>query len=670
MTRQSGPKGEHPPRLGGRRSRPPNPPQRVHSAAMDLHVAGPLASPEERAAVDAFLDPIIGPARGGWDGGERDVAVDGRAARGGHEARGNRSLLLPALHAVQDRIGWISQPALGYVCRRLTVPPAEAYGVATFYALLSTVPRPQRVVHVCDDMACRLAGAEEVCADLERGLGPAGHPRDEGSATWLRSPCLGQCERAPAALFTIAGDPPVRFSTGPLDAAGILGALEDPATGDRTGLAATLPTAPTEERLAALRRFVPQAGQPGLRLLARVGLVDPTSLTDYLASGGYRALKAAIDQGPERVISEVITAEVLGRGGAAFPAGRKWAAARASTGFPKNIVCNADEAEPGTFKDRVILEEDPFALVESMTIAAFAVGAELGFIYLRGEYPLAEARMQHAIDQARSRGLLGPDVMGAGFAFDIEIRRGGGAYVCGEGTAIYESIEGKRGEPRNKAARSTTAGLFQKPTVLNNVETLVNVPGIVLEGGDVYAALGTPGSRGHKLFSISGHVARPGVYEAEFGITLRDLIELAGGVPGGRNVKAVNLGGAAGAFVGPESLHMPLTFEHAKEEGATLGAGAVVVFDDSTDLLGILRRIAEFFRDESCGQCVPCRVGTVRQEEILARLAARRTNGSLEDELRLLEDLGRVMRDASICGLGQTANDAVRTGLRFAGVTA
>ena len=218
-----------------------------------------------------------------------------------------------------------------------------------------------------------------------------------------------------------------------------------------------------------------------------------------------------------------------------------------------------------------------------MTIAGFAAGAERGFLYIRGEYPLGEARMANAIAQARERGLLGPDVMGAGFAFDIEIRRGGGAYICGEETALFESIEGKRGEPRNKPP-FPEAGLFQQPTVVNNVETLVNIPGIILDGGAEYAALGTPTSTGHKLFSISGHVARPGVYETEFGITLRDLIELAGGVPGGRAVKAVNLGGAAGVFVGPEAIHMPLTFEHAKEMGATLGAGAVVVFDETTDV--------------------------------------------------------------------------------------
>lgn len=637
---------------------------------MDLRIADIAASPAEREAIDAYLDPRIGSARGGWDGGERDVEVDGRVARGGHEARSNRHLLLPTLHAVQDRVGWISPGAVAHIARRLTLPPAEIFGVASFYALLSTSDQPPAAVHVCDDMACRLAGAERICDELEAELGPAGHPKPGEQRTWHRSPCLGQCERAPAALFTIAGDPPIRVSTGPLDTPAILRRLDDGLIGrdDLEAFEGPIGTAPTPERLEQLRRFAPQVGEPGLRLLGRVGRIDPTSLTDYLANGGYRALGEAIAAGPERVIEEVITAEVLGRGGAAFPAGRKWAAARATQSWPKNIVCNADEAEPGTFKDRVILEEDPFALVEAMTIAAFAVGAELGFIYLRGEYPLAEARMQNAIDRAREKGLLGDDVMGGGFAFDIEIRRGGGAYICGEGTAIYESIEGKRGEPRNKAARSTTAGLFQKPTVLNNVETLVNVLSIVLEGGDVYRTLGTQGSTGHKLFSVSGHVARPGVYETEFGITLRDLIELAGGVPGGKQVKAVNIGGAAGSFVGPDKLHMPLTYEHAKEEGVTIGAGAVVVFDEDTDVLDILRRIAEFFRDESCGQCVPCRVGTVRQEELLARLIANRPRGSIADELALLDELGQAMRDASICGLGQTANDAVASGVRLVGV--
>jgi NADH-quinone oxidoreductase subunit F len=639
---------------------------------MDLVVVDIAATPAERAAIDAVLDPVVGPVKGGWDGGERKVETDGRVARGGHEARSHRHMLLPAFHAAQDAAGWISPGALAHICRRLMVPPAEAYGVASFYALLSTAPKPRAVAHVCDDMTCRLAGAETVCSDLERELGPAGRPAPGARMTWTRSACLGLCEQAPAALFTVAGDQPIRRSLGPIDAAGVITHLEAGLQGRqlRGAVDRTLDTVASPERLESIRRFVPQAGDRGLHLLSRVGRVDPTSLTDYLASGGYQALRAAIEVGPTATIDEVITAEVLGRGGAAFPAGRKWAAVAASPVRPKHIVCNADEAEPGTFTDRAILKEDPFSLVEAMVIAAFATGAERGFLYVRAEYPLCEARMANAIACARERGLLGPDVMGAGFDFDIEIRRGGGAYICGEETALFESIEGRRGEPRLKPPFPVEAGLFGGPTVVNSVETLVNVPLILRDGAASWRALGTERSPGPKLFSISGHVARPGVYEAEFGITLGELIELAGGVPGGRAIKAVNLGGAAGAFVGPDAMGMPLTFEDAKAMGATLGAGAVIVFDETTDLLDILRRIAQFFRDESCGQCVPCRVGTVRQEELLARLMAGKPRGTVADELALLSDLGQVLRDASICGLGQAANDALASGLRLPGVLA
>ncbi len=632
---------------------------------MDLHVIGPLASPAERAAVDA----VLGLPTSGWVGGRRDPAIDGRAARGGHAARGRRSELLPALHAVQSRIGWISQPALNYICKRLTVPPAEAYGVATFYALLSTVPRAPAVAHVCDDIACRLEGAEELCDALERTLGPAGEPALDGRATWLRSPCLGRCERAPAALFTFAGESPEAFAVAPIDAAGLVHRLEDAAGRTTADLRAeraapiSASTALTPERIATIRASVPQAGDDGLRLLARIGHIDPASLDDYRAHRGYEALGRAIELGPSRVVEEVIASNLLGRGGAAFPTGRKWAAAAAAPARPHYIVCNADEAEPGTFKDRVLLEEDPFLIVEAMTLAGFATHAEVGYLYVRGEYPLAQARMANAVARCRQAGLLGADVMGAGFAFDVEIRRGGGAYICGEGTALYESIEGKRGEPRNKAERSTTAGLFRKPTAINNVETLANIPLIALIGGAAYAAIGTERSTGPKLFAVSGHVLRPGVYEVPFGVTLRELIELGGGVLDGRAIRAILLGGAAGFFVGPDALDTPLTFEGTRAIGAALGSGGVMVFDDTVDLVGTLRRIAQFFRDESCGQCVPCRVGTVRQEEVLARLATGRPYGSAADELALIRDLGQAMRDASICGLGQTASSAIESAL-------
>jgi NADH-quinone oxidoreductase subunit F len=615
---------------------------------MDLHVIGPLASPAERAAVDS----VLGPAESAWRGGDRNPRTEGHIARGGHDARSRRDLLIPALHAVQSRIGWISQPALNYVCRRLSVPPAEAYGVATFYALFATRSRPPIVAHVCDDIACRLAGADDLAADVERSLGPAGTPSSDGQATWLRSPCLGLCERAPAAMFTIAGTEPLTQVAAPVDAVGISSRLAD-ATNGIAGGAATPPAT-----LPAAIASVPQAGQAGLRLLARVGVVDPTSLDAYRASGGFRALERARTIGRQAVIDEVTASELVGRGGAAFPTGRKWAAVASQAVFPHYLVCNADESEPGTFKDRVLMEHDPFAVVEAMAIEAFAVSADKAYIYIRGEYPLAEARIAAAIDATREAGLLGD--------LEIELRRGAGAYICGEETALFESIEGKRGEPRNKPPFPVEVGLFGKPTAVNNVETLVNVLLILADNGgpDAFRAIGTEGSTGPKLFCVSGNVARPGVYEVEFGATLRELLDLAGGVPGGKRLKAVLLGGAAGVFVGPDVLDTSLTFEATRAIGATLGSGVVMAFDETADMVGTLRRIAEFFRDESCGQCVPCRVGTVRQEELLARLAAANPRVDRATELALLAEIGQAMRDASICGLGQTASSAIESAIR------
>ena len=618
---------------------------------MDLHVIGPLASPVERAAVDA----VVGAPESGWHGGERDASLEGHVAYGGHAARARRDLLLPALHAVQARMGYISAPALNYVSRRLAVPPAEAYGVATFYAMFATTPRPPIVAHVCDDLACRLAGAEELCGALERTLGPAGAPARDGSLTWLRSPCLGLCERAPAAMFTIAGERPRTFTSAPVDAAGVVGRLEG-------GRGDTLDGGPT---LADLRRAVPQTGHGGnLRLVGRIGRLGPTNLAAYRAEGGYEGLRRALEIGPGAVVAEVLASRLVGRGGAAFPTGRKWEAVASQPAQPHYIVCNADESEPGTFKDRLLMEGDPFAVLEGMTIAAFATGCTQGYLYVRGEYPAATERLGHAIATARAAGLLGPDVLGSGFTFEIEVRRGAGAYICGEETALFNSIEGRRGEPRNKPPFPVTHGLFGKPTVINNVETLVNVPLLLREGGAAYAATGTEGSTGLKLFCLSGHVARPGLYELPFGATLRQLIDLAGGVPGERAVKAVLLGGAAGTFVGPDELDVPLTFEGTRAIGASLGSGVVLVYDETADLVDALLRIAQFFRNESCGQCVPCRVGTARQEELLARLAGGRLRGSREEELALLREIGTAMRDASICGLGQTASSAIESAVK------
>ena len=600
---------------------------------MDLRRIETPPTSAERDAVDA----AIGAPQSAWDGGPRGSARDAHLATvGGRETRARRHLLLPALQALQRRVGWISEGGLGYVCDRLNVPPADAWGVATFYALLATEPRPPRIVRVCDDIACKCRGADALIASLA--------PSDR----WQRSPCLGMCDHAPAAFVTIAGDDPREFAVGEVTADAVralIGGAEDVAGFE-------------EPPNAVVARPLPLASATG-PLLRRVGAVDPASLDAYRASGGFRALARAREVGADRVIAEVTAAKLVGRGGAAFPTGRKWQAVRSEPARPHYLVCNADESEPGTFKDRVLMEGDPFALVEAMAIAAFAADCDQAFIYIRGEYALAAERITHAIEASRNAGLLG--------ALGVEVRRGGGAYICGEETALFESIEGNRGEPRNKPPFPVHAGLFARPTVVNNVETLANVPHIVLHGGAAFAATGTAQSSGTRLFCLSGGVRRPGVYEVPLGTRLASLIAMAGGPAEGRAIRAVLLGGAAGTFIRPDELDLPLTHEDTRAAGTTLGSGVVMVFDDSVDLRGVVQRIASFFRDESCGQCVPCRVGTIRQEEALHRLAHGSDPAS---ELPLLADVGAAMRDASICGLGQTAYSAVESAIRRLGLYA
>ncbi|NND03297.1 MAG: NADH-quinone oxidoreductase subunit E [Acidimicrobiia bacterium] len=594
---------------------------------MDLKFMEVEATAAERAAVD----DLLGPPESGWNGAQR-TARDGRVAFGGfHLAAARREYLLPALHAVQSQIGWISRGGLDYVCKRLGIPPAEAYGVATFYALLSTEERPPRVAHVCDDVCCRPHGAMEVIAALEAEFGPAGTVVD--GATWYPSPCLGQCDRAPAVFMQLAGEDDV-----------------------------VLTRASGETVVSMLRGDPVSAGSvdaavEGDFLLGRMGNIDPTRLASHIDNGGYKALQSALDMGSTQVVAEVRVSNLRGRGGAAFPAAIKWDAVANADEKIRYLICNADESEPGTFKDRVLMEGDPFLLVESMTIAGYAIGAQKAYLYIRGEYPEATRLLQSAIDQARSGGYLGDDILGSGFNFEIEVRRGGGAYICGEETALMNSIEGLRGEPRNKPPFPTQEGLFGKPTVINNVETLMNVPAIVTRGGAEFAGIGTEQSSGTKLYCLSGAVAKPGVYEIEMGTTLGELIERAGGPVG--DLRAVLLGGAAGAFVGTDMLDLSLTFEDSRARDVSLGSGVVMLFNETADFPDLLRRVAAFFRDESCGQCVPCRVGTVRQEELLSRHIS---SGRALDRA-LLGEIEEVMKDASICGLGHTAAIAIRSAI-------
>ncbi len=571
---------------------------------MDLRFPNVDPSPEE---VDA-LQSVLGPTTlvEGWT----------REQGGPHRAAAMRHLLLPALHVLVDRVGSVSEGGLTEICRRLDVPPAEAYGVATFYSMLPVDPVPLTTVYVCEDLVCRRGGV---------ATGPAAEP----GTRVVHAPCIGLCEQAPASLTVRSGPKPDHSI-----------ASTPPANGS-----------------------VPQMGDPSLVLLRRIG--TPPTLGSYLDNGGYVALRRALDIGPAGVIDEITASQLVGRGGAAFPTGRKWAAVASQPAGPRYIVANADESEPGTFKDRVLLEGDPFALVESMTIAAFAVGAEQGYIYLRDEYRSALGILETALASARSAGFLGTAILGSPLAFDIEIVRGAGAYICGEETAIFNSIEGYRGEPRSKPPYPVEVGLFGRPTLVNNVETFVNVLPILEHGGDTFAGVGTGMSTGTKLFCLSGAVRNPGVYEVPFGGTLDELIERAGGLPDGRELQAVLLGGAAGSFVTPAQVSLPLTFEATRTAGVSLGSGVVMLFDDTDDLGDALRRISAFFRHESCGQCVPCRVGTVRQDELVTRLTlGKRRDG---DE-QLLRDVGQAMRDASICGLGQTAWNAIESAIDHLGV--
>ncbi len=611
---------------------------------MERHLSADAATADERAAVDAILSRPPSP----WVGGERSPHAL-HAARRDESAVPPRDLLLPALRALQAEAGGVSRGAISYLAARMDLPPSDIYGVAAFYALLDVDAPPEAgtsvKVHLCDDVVCQLAGAESLIAKLRDLYGAEGEPA--GGVSWHRSPCLGQCDRGPAVLVQRAGTYAADIAIASATAEDVARAIADPTPA---------PTPPAT---------VPQAGDASLVVLRRIGRVDPADLDSYRHAGGYESLRRALALGPESVIQWVTDSGLQGRGGAAFPTGVKWRAVASQAARTHYVVANADESEPGTFKDRVVMEEDPFAVVEALTIAGYATGAEQGFIYVRGEYPLAAARLRHAIARARQRGFLGSNVMGRGLSFDIDVRQGAGAYICGEETALFNSLEGRRGEPRNKPPFPTVHGLFGKPTAVNNIETLLNVLAILAVGPERFRAVGAEDAKGTRLFSLSGAVMRPGLYEAPFGTRLGAVIDMAGGLRPGRTLQAVLLGGAAGSFVGPEALDTPLAPAALRPIGATLGSGVVVVFDDTANVRHTVLRIARFFRDESCGQCVPCRVGTVRQEELVGRLAAGTPRGSAADEIRLFHDIAQAMRDASICGLGQTAASAVDSAIRL-----
>ncbi len=547
-----------------------------------------------------------------------------------------RTMLLPALHAAQEIYGWLPREVQAAIGNALRVPLADVHGVVEFYSMLYNTPTARRVIRVCEDSACSMAGAHTVAGEIETRLGlkHAGTTADL-SITYEKVPCLGMCELAPAALNGTR--PAGELSPGMVDRF-LNGKYPEPAA--------------------------KPYGEPAW-ILARVGRIDPGSLLAYQEQGGFETLQKVVQESPEALLERLEATGILGRGGAMFPLGQKLRFTRQSPmpAHQKHIVINADESEPGTFKDRCLMEEDPFAVVEAAILAGYAVGAENGWIFVRGEYPRSFQRLQAAVDQARAAGYLGPDIFGRpGLNFDIELRLGAGAYICGEETALFEAIEGKRGFPRIKPPFPTTQGLFYQPTAINNVETLVAALTALQVGLDRWTAVGTEESPGTKLFCLSGHVQNPGLYEIPFGINVADLIEKAGGVPDGKDIQAVLTGGAAGVFIGPDELDMPLTYKAARARGIPLGSGVIMVFDETVDLREPLFELSRFFAHESCGKCFPCQLGTQRQMEILD-LASHNGHGRPGDRQRLM-DIGFTMTETSLCGLGQTAASAVLSALK------
>jgi NADH-quinone oxidoreductase subunit F len=544
-----------------------------------------------------------------------------------------RSGLLPALHAAQKEYGYLPPPVAASIGRALGVPLADVYGVIDFYEMFTTEPPGQTRFQICSDPVCAHSGADDLFTMLCTHAGiEEGELSPDGKIQVERVPCLGLCAHAPALQV---GEVAVGNAAHKR--------LHDLYSPEGQSL---------EDYVAGpLQILTANCRQPGR-----------TALDRYRDGGGYRGLQKALGMSPQAVVTEVKEAGLMGRGGAAFPTGVKWEAVFSSPAEIKYVICNGDEAEPGSFKDRILLEKDPHRMLEGLLIAAYAVGSRYGYIYVRGEYGPAREAVEAAVAEARAAGLLGAGILGSGFAFEVEVRQGAGAYICGEETALFESIEGKRGFPRMKPPFPTTHGLFGQPTVINNVETLCNIPYIITAGWRAYREIGTDLSAGPKLFSAAGDVNLPGLFEVPFGVTLRELIyDLAGGIPGGRKIGAVLLGGAAGAFAVEEQLDLPMTIEDMRSAGLTLGSGAVMVFDESRDILDVLKRVAGFFAHESCGKCYPCQIGTERQYEILTRAAAGRTLPG--DELRL-QDIGWTMTDASLCGLGQTAASAVLSAMK------
>lgn len=554
--------------------------------------------------------------------------------------RGKPGALLPVLQEAEKILGHIPREMQDVIAADLNLPGCQVFGSMSFYSMFAWQPKGRYIVRVCESPPCHVLGGENMLQALqaELGIGVGGTTADRFFTLEL-SACLGACEVAPAMQIN-------EVVHGNLTREKIRQVLADYRAGKEPDYR-QLPYSTKD-----LRRFKQSPDEQVL--LANVGLIDPLKIEDYVARDGYGALKKAVTaMTPEAVIAEVKASGLRGRGGAGFPTGLKWSFTRPLAATPKYIICNADEGEPGTFKDRYLLEGDPHKVLEGMALAGYAVGANMGYIYCRGEYFLARHRLQHAVEQAVARGYLGDNLCGADFSFMVEVRAGAGSYVCGEETALIESLEGKRGFPRLKPPFPGVSGLMQQPTVVNNVETLANIPAIINRGDAWFKSLGTPDTPGTKIYQIIGHVQTPQLVEAQVGLTLRELLECyGGGLRPGRTLKMCQTGGASGGLVTAEALDTPLDFGSLAKAGGALGSGTMLVLDESACVVDFLRSVAVFFAHESCGQCTPCREGSHWLLETISRISQGRGQ---EGDLAFLEKLAANLTDASFCPLGQSA---------------
>ncbi len=522
-------------------------------------------------------------------------------------------------------------------------------------AILSKQKQDEVIVSVCGGTGCHAYGCKKVRDEFANFIKENG---DQKKIRLRFTGCRGFCERGPIVTIQPQGifyqrvqekDVPLIFSE-TLQKGKILENLlyEDALTKRKVTSEKEVPFYKAQNRL----------------VLGNNGLIEPTRIEDYIGIGGYRALlKALFEMEPDQIIHEIKASDLRGRGGAGFPTGKKWEDCRRAAGETKYIICNCDEGDPGAYMDRSLLEGNPHSVLEGMMIGAYAIGASYGYIYVRHEYPLACKNAEIAIKQARKSGLLGENILGSGFSFEVEIAEGGGAFVCGESTALIASIEGKVGEPRSKQIHTVTRGLWGKPTNLNNVETWANVPLIIEKGSKWFSSIGTEKSKGTKIFSLVGKVKNTGLVEVPMGITLKEIIfDIGGGQQDGRRIKAVQTGGPSGGCIPASLFDLPVDFDSLTEVGSMMGSGGMIVMDQGTCMVDVAKYFVHFLQEESCGKCLPCREGLKRMGEILDRI----TEGKgYEEDLSLLNELGEVVADTSLCGLGKTAPNPVLSALRY-----